>query len=166
MTDQTARLGMPLISAGQAQKEITHNEALVIADMAIQPVVVDIAPAAIPASPVAGQCWIVGQGASGAWQGHDGNLACWTGAGWRFVVPFTGMTAWSLATGLIARRTASDWVQGAMTAATLSVSGNQVVAARQPAIASPTGGATIDSEARLALGSILSALRTHGLIAT
>lgn len=46
------------------------------------------------------------------------------------------------------------------------VNGTQVVGARQAAIGAPTGGTTIDAEARTAIGSILTVLRTHGLIAT
>lgn len=47
-----------------------------------------------------------------------------------------------------------------------SVAGNVVVAAQQAAITAPAGGATVDAEARTAIGSILTALRTHGLIDT
>ena len=46
----------------------------------------------------------------------------------------------------------------------LLLDGVQVVGARGPAIASPTGGTTVDSEARSALGQLLDALREHGLI--
>ena len=45
------------------------------------------------------------------------------------------------------------------------VDGTKVVGARGAAITDPTGGSTIDSQARTAIGSILSALRAHGLIA-
>jgi hypothetical protein len=40
----------------------------------------------------------------------------------------------------------------------------QVVGSRAAAIASPAGGATVDSEARVAVDAILGALREHGLI--
>ena len=46
------------------------------------------------------------------------------------------------------------------------VDGTQVVTNRQAAITAPSGGGTQDAEARTAIGSILSALQTHGLIAT
>ena len=46
------------------------------------------------------------------------------------------------------------------------VSGTQVVTAQQAAIPDASGGVTIDTEARAAINSLLSALRTHGLIAT
>ncbi len=166
MTDLSSRLALPFIVAGQSQKEVTHNEALVLADLLIQSVVVDVAPAMIPATPALGQCWIIGAGAAGPWLGRDGYLACWTEAGWRFSAPFAGMEVHNLATGLTVRRTGSNWVQGNVTATSISIAGNQVVAARQAAIANPASGSTVDSEARLAVVSILTALRTHGLIAT
>lgn len=45
------------------------------------------------------------------------------------------------------------------------VDGTKVVGSQQGAITAPTGGATIDSQARTAISAILSAMRTHGLIA-
>ena len=35
----TSRLGLPTLAAAQAQKEMTHNEALTLLDVAVQPVV-------------------------------------------------------------------------------------------------------------------------------
>ena len=48
----------------------------------------------------------------------------------------------------------------------LDTNGAQVVTTRQAAIADPAGGATVDTQARTAIASILAAMRTHGLIAT
>jgi hypothetical protein len=166
MTDTSTRLKLPLLAAGQAQKETTHNEALALVDMLVQPVVLAVAPGAVPASPLPGQCWIVGPGAVGAWAGQDGALACWTSGGWRFSSPFEGMTVWDTATGTMARRTVSQWVTGEVSASLYRVAGLQVVGARQPVINAPSGGATIDAEARIVIGNILSALRIHGLVAT
>jgi Protein of unknown function (DUF2793) len=162
---QTDRLSLPLLSTAQAQKEMTHNEALALLDAVVQPVVVAVAPPSPPASPVPGQAWIVGAGASGLWAGHDHSLAVWTSGGWRFVAPFEGMTVWSLADGMTVRRAGAAWVAGALTGSTLTLAGAKVVGARGTAIANPVGGTTIDSEVRTAVLSILSALRTHGLIA-
>ena len=75
MSETSDRLKFPLLASGQAQKEATHNEALALADMLMQPVVQSVAPASVPASPQPGQCWIIGTGATGAWAGHDGALA-------------------------------------------------------------------------------------------
>lgn len=46
------------------------------------------------------------------------------------------------------------------------VDGMQVVKEQQPAIADPSGGTTIDTEARAQLILLLNAARAHGLIAT
>ena len=37
--ETTARLTLPFLQSGQAQKELTHNEALTLLDIAVQPVV-------------------------------------------------------------------------------------------------------------------------------
>ena len=157
------RLKLPLLAAAQAQKEVTHNEALALADIAVQAVVQAVAPANVPATPVVGQCWIVGVAPTGAWTGRAGNIAGWTSGGWRFVAPFEGMRVWSLTDGVIVRRGASAWLVGAMTAASLSVGGQQVVGARAARITAPTGGTTIDLQARAAIAALIAGLETHGL---
>lgn len=166
MPEATDRLSFPLLAVGQAQKELTHNEALTIADMLIQPVVQSIAPPAIPNSPVPGQCWIVGDNATGAWAGQDGAIACWTAGGWRFAAAADGMQIWSLDDDLPAIRRVGQWQVGYLRAASIDVGGQRVVGARKPAIEDPNGWALIDMEARAGIIAILGALRSHGLIAT
>ncbi len=160
---QSDRLKLPLLAAAQAQKEVTHNEALTLADIAVQAVVQSVAPPTIPTAPLAGQCWIVGASPGGAWAGQAGAIAAWTSGGWRFVAPFQGMTVWSIADGVMVRRTASAWTVGALTAATLTVGGQQVVGSRQPRVSGPSGGTTVDIQARAAIAAILAGLETHGL---
>ncbi len=162
----TDRFALPFLIAGQAQKEVTHNEALAMLDMLVQPVVQSVAPAAVPASPSLGQCWIVGTGATGEWAGHDGAFAGWTSGGWRFVMPLEGAATWSLADSMQVRRIAGNWEVGGENVKTVSVNGTKVLGNQQTAIATPTGGAAIDAEARAAIQAILTALRAHGLIAT
>jgi hypothetical protein len=165
MPDLTHRLSLPYLVAGQAQKEVTHNEALTLLDSLVQPVVVEVGPAAVPSAPVNGQSWIVGSAPVGAWAGKAGSIASWTSGGWRFCEPREGMIVWSLANTLAARRTSSAWVIGSETATTLSIGGQQVIGPRSSAIPDPSGGANVDANARLTLVSILTALRAHGLIA-
>ena len=160
---QSDRLKLPLLAAAQAQKEITHNEALALADVAIQAVVQSVAPATVPTSPSPGQCWIVGIAPTGAWAGQAGAIAAWRAGGWRFIAPFQGMIAWSIADNVAVRRTASAWVVGALTAVTLAIGGQQVVGARQPRVTTPSGGTTIDTQARAAIAAIIANLETHGL---
>lgn len=47
----------------------------------------------------------------------------------------------------------------------IKVDGDQLLTVRQAAITDPSGGGTIDAEARTALIAVLDVLRTHGLIA-
>lgn len=166
MADMSARFGLPFIQAGQAQKEIFHNEALALVDAALHPVAQAAGDNDPPSSPGPGECWIVGASPSGDWSGQAGAIAAWTGGGWRFVVPKPGMLVWVIADGLWARRTDSGWLIGDIAAASFSVAGEQVVGAQQAAIGDPAGGATIDAEARAALAALLAAARAHGLIAT
>ena len=102
MSEESPRYRLPFIVPGQAQKELFHNEALVRIDMALQAAVEEGPIAGPPANPQAGQCWLVAAGATGDWTGRDGQLAMWTGSGWRFVAPTAGMTAWNKAAALLA----------------------------------------------------------------
>ena len=164
MSGTSERLKLPYIAPGQAQKEMTHNEALALVDTLVQPVVQAVAPAAIPANPVLGQCWIIGTGATGVWAGHDGALACWTSGGWRFVPAFEGMLVWSIADQMEAVRQSMVWVIGEVNAHNIRINQIQVLGPRQPAIGTPSGGALVDTESRSAISAILGAMRTHGLI--
>ena len=56
------------------------------------------------------------------------------------------------------------WETGALRGDQLLIAGEQVVGARGGAIAGPSGGSTVDAEARATLDQVLTALRTHGLI--
>lgn len=166
MNETTPRFGLPLLAAGQAQKEIDHNEALTMLEALVQPVVQTLGDNAPPASPVAGQSWIVGTAPTGAWAGQAGAVAVWTAGGWRFVAPREGLWLWVAGLGLWARRTATTWLAGALPASSLVVNGVQVVGARGAAVADPTGGTAPDANARAAISQILAALRAHGLIAS
>ena len=160
----TTRWALPLLTAGQAQKEMTHNEALAVLDLLTLPSVAAVGTTTPPASPVVGQCWIVGGAPVAAWSGHAAALAGWTGGGWRFAGPREGMTAWSEADGCRAVYARGAWQIGTLTATELTIGGQRVVGARQPAIAAPTGGTTSDAEARAAIGQVVAALAAHGLI--
>lgn len=165
MSETTPRHGLPLIQPGQAQKELTHNEALALIDLIAQPAVMALGTNTPPGAPEPGQCWVVGSSPTGAWSGHADALAGWTSGGWRFAAPVPGMTVWTGGEAGFARWDGSEWRTGVLVASTLRIGGRQVVGSRATAIVDPTGGATVDSEARAVLAQILSALRAHGLIA-
>ena len=165
--EMTPRLGLPLLVAGQVQKELFHNEALALVDLLIAGSVEDGTSAAPPASPVTGRFYrVAAAGASGAFAGHEGALAGWSGAGWRFVAPVEGMRLTERTSGLDLAYRGGAWTSGAVRASDVVIGGLQVVGARGAAIADASGGSTIDSQARATVAQILAALRTHGLIAS
>lgn len=162
----TGRFGLPLLAAGQAQKELTHNEALALIDAALCPAAESADVATPPLSPAIGACWIVAAAPDGAWSGRAGWLACWTEGGWRFLPPAEGARVWLKDRSLWAVREAAGWVVGEERASGIWVSGQRVVGAQAAAVALPAGGATIDTEARAAIAAIIDRLAAHGLIET
>jgi hypothetical protein len=103
---------------------------------------------------------------TGAWAGKQNCLACYTLGGWRFVDPRDGLIAFVKSTSLWALFRSGVWELGSVRGSSLVLAGQQVVGARGAAIAAPAGGSTIDAESRSAIGQILTALRSHGLIET
>lgn len=164
--ESSGRYALPFLAPGQAQKELTHNEALTRIDGLLQAAVDDRDLAAPPASPVVGRCWIVGAGATGAWAGHEHGIACWTDGGWRFLDPLAGCLVWIEDEAVFGYFDGLAWQSGLWPAAGIAVAGQQVLGAQAAAIAGPSGGATVDSQARDAIDAILGALRGHGLIAS
>lgn len=164
MTDTTARLAFPMLAVGQAQKEMTHNEALALLDLLVSPTVVAAGTNVPPLTPITGECWIVGPAPTAAWTGRAQMLAGWTDGGWRFAPPTEGMTIWTGGTAGFVRYVGGEWRAGELTGMSLALGGSQVVA-RRAAIGDPIGGSVIDAEARLGIAAVLEALRGHGLIA-
>jgi Protein of unknown function (DUF2793) len=92
--DDTPNLKLPYIMAAQAQKHVTHNEAIRALDAVVQIAVADRDPTVPPASPTEGDRYIVAAGATGAWAGNDGKLAAWQDGAWMFYAPLEGWLAW------------------------------------------------------------------------
>ncbi len=165
MSDATARLALPFIAPGQAQKELFHNEALTRIDALLSGAVEGVAVNGPPSAPAPGQCWIVGAMPTGAWAGQPNVVAAWTDGGWRFIAPQAGIVLWSNADKVFVWFDGAVWRTGDVVAQRVVVGGRQVVSVQQSAIADPTGGAVTDAQARAAISAILSALRNHGLLA-
>lgn len=164
MAESSERYGLPFILPGQAQKELFHNEALVMLDAALHPAVEDGPLSTPPATPAFGQCWLIGTGATDAWVDRDGQIAAWTTGGWRFIAPQAGMLVWDKTGGFHRRWTGTTWSNGDVAGSALLINSQQVVGPRMETTASPSDGTNIDAEARAAIDAIIVALKTHGLI--
>lgn len=164
--EATQRLLLPMLFAGQAQKELFHNEALHLLDAIVAGAVEEPPRDDPPASPSSGECYLVGASPTGEWSSHAGHVAAFSSAGWRFIAPVVGMSLVVKASGTCATYGSDGWEVGTLRASRLIVEGEQVVGVRRSAIAGPAGGITVDAEARDTIEQILSALRQHGLIAT
>ncbi|MFZ1726333.1 MAG: DUF2793 domain-containing protein [Albidovulum sp.] len=94
MSDTTTNLLLPYILAAQAQKHVTHNEALRLLDGLVHLSVLDRDLTAPPGSPADGDRYIVASGATGDWAGWDLNVALFTDGAWLRLPPRTGWRAW------------------------------------------------------------------------
>jgi hypothetical protein len=98
MSDSSLILALPYILPAQAQKHVTHNEALRTLDMIVQPTVLEMGRVTPPSAPAPGERYGVGAGAVGEWGGQDGALAVWESTGWSFVTPGVGWSTRSMDT--------------------------------------------------------------------
>ncbi|UJW84615.1 DUF2793 domain-containing protein [Devosia sp. SL43] len=88
--DHTPRLTLPFIMPSQAQKHITHNEAIQALDALVQAAIESRTLTTPPGSPLAGDTYIVPSGASGAWSGHTDEIATFQSGAWLFLDPASG----------------------------------------------------------------------------
>lgn len=139
------RFDLPLLFAGQAQKEVYVNEAHALIDALLHCAVESIAVTP-PTAPADGSNWLIGAAATGDWSGKANSIACRQAGNWIYITPRDGMIVLNRATGQQLR------YFGAWAAATN--------------VASPTGGGIVDAEARSAIGGIVLALKVAGILAT
>ncbi len=100
MPDLSPILSLPLILPAQAQKHVTHNEALRLLDVMVQLSVLNRTLSAAPALPAIGDRHIVATGAVGVWAGQVGKIAVYTSTGWQFFAPLAGWQAHVQAEGV------------------------------------------------------------------
>jgi hypothetical protein len=137
-----------------------------VLDFLVAPAVEDGPRNDPPVAPSVGESHIVGASPTGEWAGKPNFLAGYTTGGWRLLSPTIGATVYVKATESWAIYRSGAWEIGTLRGARLDIGGQQVVGARLPGIASPSGGVTVDDAARTAIQGILQALRAHGLIET
>jgi hypothetical protein len=80
----------------QAQKHVTHNEALQRLDAVIHLTLSGFAETDPPAEPEDGYMAGLGAAPTGAWSGQGGSVAYWDGSAWMFLMPQEGWRAWGV----------------------------------------------------------------------
>lgn len=110
--DQTARLGLPYLAAGQMQKHVTLNEALTRLDALVQTAVVSRTLSSQPAGPPDGALYILPPGAAGAvWAGTpEGALIRAEAGGWSLVEAPDGLVVLVADAGEVIVRDGGAWV--------------------------------------------------------
>jgi len=111
MSQQTARLQLPFLQSGQAQKHVTVNESLLRLDALVQLAVVSASTAAQPGSPTDGDIYILPSGKSGAdWGGMaNGALAYYRDGVWEELTPRAGLLAHVDDTGALLVHSGATW---------------------------------------------------------
>ncbi|WP_342270597.1 DUF2793 domain-containing protein [Rickettsia endosymbiont of Orchestes rusci] len=107
----TNRLKLPLIHSGQAQKEITHNEALNMLDVLVNSVIHEINITSPPESPRPGRLYIIGQNATGEFANHINKIAQRLDNSWRFIIPHKWLEVTHNKDGTKYRFTGKSWEQ-------------------------------------------------------
>lgn len=141
--ERSPRFDLPLLWVGQAQKEGCVNELAARID-ALLHLAIESELAAPPAEPTDGKSWLVAAAASGEWAGKSGQIASRQAGNWLFAKPVPGMRLLNRSTGQDVRYL-SSWTSAARPAA-------------------PSGGTTVDAEARTAIAAITACLAAAGLI--
>jgi hypothetical protein len=143
VAEASSRYALPFLVVAQAGKEQTHNEAIALIDMLLQPQALAVRGAP-PPDPQGGESWIVAPGATGAWSGRDGAIAGWTDGGWRFAEVPVGFE---------------------MTVGDLNFIRKTEGWAGPRQVVTPEGGAIVDAEARAAILQLIELFRDRGVVA-
>ncbi len=139
MPDTTPILQLPLILPAQAQKHVTHNEALRLLDVMVQLSVLTRSLTVPPATPSVGDRHIVPVGATSLWAGQAGRIALYAATGWEFIVPLAGWSAQVMTEGQAAVFDGAVWKapsDGSVAVARLGIS-TAADATNRLAVASP-----------------------------
>ncbi len=91
---ETPHLNLPYLAAAQAQKHITHNEALRKLDALVQLSITSRALNVPPLIPLEGARFLVADNAQDAWTGQQDKIAAFQDGGWLFYPPLEGWLCW------------------------------------------------------------------------
>ncbi len=111
MKDSSPILALPYLQAAQAQKHVTHNEALQRLDLLVQMRVAGFDAQDPPDLPQEGELHALGAAPVGAWAGQGGRIAAFLDDGWSFLDPLPGWRAWGIEEGELRLFDGSAWTR-------------------------------------------------------
>ncbi|MEO1143643.1 MAG: DUF2793 domain-containing protein, partial [Pseudomonadota bacterium] len=109
MSETSHHLNLPYILPSQAQKHVTHNEALRMLDAVVQLAVDNDQLTEPPALPVEGERHIIAANATGDWAGRDNQIAAFIDNDWMYFEPQTGWLVWNAANETLLSHTSTGW---------------------------------------------------------
>jgi hypothetical protein len=161
----STNLVLPLLSAAQAQKHVTVNEAVQKLDLMVQLAVIDRTLSAPPGSPADGARYVVAASPTGAWSGQAGKIAAWQDGAWVFLSPREGWTAWVNAENRMIFHDGSAWIEsagdlqlGVLTAAKVKQAAGQFLILES---VKSTAGNPAGAEGMLVVNTVDNALRIY-----
>ncbi len=142
-SSSSSNFQLPLLFAGQAQKEPFINQSFAMIDALMSRVIIGVSTDP-PLNAVDGEAYLVDGPASLEWTNMEDAIALRIAGAWHFANPIEGMTLFDKGTGrLLVYR--SNWVS----------------ASEPPA---PIDGNVIDIEARATLTDLINELKLIGLL--
>lgn len=107
--ERSIRLDLPYILPAQAQKHVTHNEAIQVLDALVQLSVQGFDATTPPATPAEGQIFALATTPEGAWTGQGGTLALRGHTDWQFFAPQEGWLAFDIGAQSYRVHRAGQW---------------------------------------------------------
>jgi len=106
----THRLDLPFLQAGQALKNITHNEALQRLDSGFYLSCSDMAADQLPAAPDIGAAVIISASPDASLSDRIGQIGVFTISGWVWFLPTSGWTLWDEADQTLRAFDGGNWL--------------------------------------------------------
>jgi hypothetical protein len=115
----TPHLSLPYLESGQAQKHVTHNEALRMLDALVMLSVEGRDLTAPPPAPAEGARYLVKAPGSGGFAGKDHQIAHYVDGGWLFHPPRVGWICFVANESLLLAYNGSEWTESIVEASEL-----------------------------------------------
>ncbi|WP_299846487.1 DUF2793 domain-containing protein [uncultured Roseovarius sp.] len=109
MPDNLPNLDLPILAPSQAQKHVTHNEALRILDAITQLTILSDSFDTPQSDPSEGDRYLVAAGGQNEWAGQDGKIASYEQGTWLFYAPKAGWRTFVIDSALLKAFDGVDW---------------------------------------------------------